>query len=168
MKTWMRWFVLLIFLLAGAVAWAGFCTNCGEKPRQGDKFCAQCGTRLPAEKMIEKTAQPPIARPATLHKKKRVPVAIPATSRGLKPNLFMVTTKYMTVEGKLIFEDHQFFIADIDEEMARVWSTDGVSSHELVMGWISLSELEKRSTFRRAAKVYTVEPSTPRGNHHRH
>lgn len=57
------------------------------------------------------------------------------------------------------FSGSCFFIADIVGEQARIWSRDGPFRPELLMGWVTLDELEKRSTFRRSGTVYTIEPS---------
>ncbi len=158
--------VLMLCLLVTA-AWASFCTNCGEKAREGDKFCAQCGTKF----VTEETVPTKVQSPAPQAKIRKTPVTVPATRMGPRASPFIVRTKYLSINGRLLFQDHVFFIADIIGEQARIWSRDGPFRPELLMGWVTLDELEKRSTFRRSGTVYTIEPSiesNPKRKHHHH
>lgn len=86
---------------------------------------------------------------------------------GPRASPFIVRTKYLSINGRLLFQDHVFFIADIVGEQARVWSRDGPFRPELLMGWVTLNELEKRSTFRRSGTVYTIEPSITSNSKHK-
>lgn len=154
--------VLMLCFLVTAV-WASFCTSCGEKAREGDKFCAQCGKKLVSEEAAPTKVQPPPPQ----EKIRKYPVTIPATRMGPRASPFIVRTKYLSINGRLLFQDHVFFIADIVGEQARVWSRDGPFRPELLMGWVTLNELEKRSTFRRSGTVYTIEPSISSNQKHK-
>jgi len=153
--------LMLCFLVTAA--WAGFCPNCGEKSREGDKFCPQCGKKVVTEKAVPTNVRssPPQG------KLKKHPITVPATRMGPRATPFFVRTKYLSINGRLVFKDHVFFIADIDGEQARIWSRDGPFRPELLMGWVTLDELEKRSTFRRSGTVYTIEPSMPSNPGHK-
>ncbi len=155
----------LCFLVTAA--WASFCSNCGEKARESDKFCAQCGKKLVSEATVPTKVQP-LPPQAKISK---IPVIVPATRRGTRASPFIVRTKYLSINGRLVFQGHVFFIADIVGEQARIWSCDGPFRPELLMGWVTLDELEKRSTFRRSGTVYTIEPSiqsNPKHKPHHH
>lgn len=146
---------LFMILAIGFPAWALYCPNCGIQAPDDDKFCSHCGRGLPEP--AAKTATigvPPLVFTGSLGS----PTTLTAPPA---PQAFQVTTHYLLVNGFRIPRDGFFWIAEIAGDRARVWSISKDSLYGLVMGWVTLAELVKRSTWSPERTTYCVEPPPP-------
>lgn len=145
--------ILLVLFLTTMVApvFAGFCPACGTEVAEQDVFCRKCGIRLGPQAPAD------------------VSVDSPTTSAGYQvvnstnhqPRPFQVTTHYLNVNGYRLPRHSYFWIAEVAGSQARVWSREGPPYDSLIMGWVSLTELEKRSTIVPGSTIVCVEPPPP-------
>ena len=151
----LRMLAVSIFILAGicSPAWAIYCTNCGNNVPDESKFCNQCGKTLSVVSQPAKENQTINEVPAVAS----YPTVIPAAA----PQAFQVTSHYLQVGGYRVYRNSFFWIAEVSGSRARVWSVNEAPYNELVMGWVSLSELEKRSTLKPSTSIFCVEPPPP-------
>jgi hypothetical protein len=140
-------FVLLLILATGGQGWALSCTNCGVDVVAGAKFCGQCGRPLPGTEAALAAAE---TGDSSLNL-----VAPPS------PQAYQVTSYYLLVDGFQVVRKSFFWIAEIKNERARIWCVNEPPVYGLIMGWVKLAELEKRSTWRADAITYCVEPPPP-------
>lgn len=149
----LRMLAVSLFLLAGicSPAWAIYCNSCGNEVADGSRFCNQCGQALSV------ATQPADTRPPVNEVVASYPTVIPAAA----PQAFQVTSHYLQVGGYRIYRNSFFWIAEVSGSRARVWSVNEPPYSELVMGWVALSELEKRSTLKPSTNIYCVEPPPP-------
>ncbi|MBF0546039.1 MAG: zinc ribbon domain-containing protein [Candidatus Riflebacteria bacterium] len=169
-------FILLVSIVAIAPAWGLYCPYCQAKAVEDAKFCAQCGKPLPAPEEIqpaparrELIPDPiPVPSPVLVPSPAPIPTPIPApiARTGLAPHSFMVTSNYLSVNGSRITYRSIFWIADINDDQARVWWMDWPHYYTLIMGWVPLAELERRTTFRPAPFINCVEPPPPSARLH--
>lgn len=152
MKKRMFVVVLLIFLLGSVTpVWALFCQQCGTKNVDEARFCYMCGKPLHGTK-IEPTTS---SKPDTDTPGRNVLAAPPS------PQAFQVTSRYLLVNGTPVHQKCLFWVAEVRGEQARIWSVNEFVTIGIVMGWVSLAELEKRTTLRLDGKIQCVEPPPP-------
>lgn len=138
--------VLLILTGITSQVWALYCTGCGSQAEDKDQFCRLCGRVLPGQ-MIESNDR---IKSEPINSQRVIP------SSGQKA--FQVTSYYLLVNGYRLDRKSLFWIAEVGGSQARIWSVDGPPYDRFVMGWVSLSELEKRSTLRTDSTIFCVEP----------
>ncbi|MBU1108168.1 MAG: zinc ribbon domain-containing protein [Candidatus Riflebacteria bacterium] len=146
-------FAMLIFAGICSPVWAIYCPNCGGEAPDGSKFCAQCGKALPEVSQSVKEIPPVSTTVAT----SSYPIIVTTPT----PQAFQVTSHYLLVGGYRIYQNSFFWIAEISGSRARIWSVNEPPYNELIMGWVSLSELEKRTTLKPGTGIYCVEPPPP-------
>ncbi len=144
---------ILLVLLPLTAAFAAFCPKCGNEVAAEDLFCRNCGQKLDGS--VENTGAT-----GDLFQNTRVPqqVIIPASTQ---PQPFKVTSHYLNVSGNRLYRDSYFWIAEVVGGQARVWSLEGPVYDSLIMGWVSLTELEKRSTLTPSSTIVCAEPPPP-------
>lgn len=145
--------LILIFIFCVGIivpALAAFCPACGAQVADQDKFCRQCGHQLSQEIDAGQTTAP--AEPPRYQ-------TVAAASN--QPQAFQVTTNYLNVNGYRLPRKSYFWIAEIVSGQARIWSHEGPPYDSLIMGWVSLNELEKRSTLTPGSTVVCAEPPPP-------
>ncbi|MDN5278379.1 MAG: Double zinc ribbon [Clostridiales bacterium] len=152
----LRTLTLVLFILVGLTgpAWALYCPACGFLAPDEDRFCRQCGqalTEKPAPGTQTRIKQP---EPAPEFPERTITKAKPA------PKPFQVTSHYLLVNGNRLYKKSLFWIAEVQGGQARVWSVEGPEYDRLVMGWVSLNELERRSTLTSSSDIYCIEPPT--------
>jgi hypothetical protein len=76
------------------------------------------------------------------------------------PSPFQVTSHYLSVRGNRLYKHSLFWIAEVKGASALVWSVDGPPYDKLIMGWVTLAELEKRSTLTPETDIYCSDPPT--------
>lgn len=144
-------FAVIMALALSLPALAVFCTSCGTMADAADKFCRQCGGQLPSlEKGISSNVSP---QPAAGYKT----IAVPSS----QPQAFQVTSHYLNISGNRIYRNSYFWIAELAGSQARVWSREGPPYDSLIMGWVSLHELEKRTTLQPGTVIVCAEPPPP-------
>ena len=151
----LRMLVFALFILAGicSPAWAIFCTSCGNEAADEAKFCDQCGKTLPGVTLPAKESLPVNETAVT--------GSYPNIVTSTIPQAFQVTSKYLLVNGYRIYRNSFFWVAEISGVRARIWSVNEPPYSELVMGWVSLPELEKRTTLKPGMRINCVEPPPP-------
>lgn len=151
----LRMLAFTVFILAVICSpvWAIYCTSCGNNAGNDSRFCDQCG------KAFVEVTQPGIENPPI-----NVTVVVGSYSvlaPAPRPQAFQVTSNYLLVNGYRIYQNSSFWIAEVSGSRARVWTVSEPPYNELVMGWVSLAELEKRSTLKPSTSIYCVEPPPP-------
>lgn len=152
MKLRIMLLALAIVLAMSSTLLADFCPACGNQVIEGSKFCNQCGKPLEA---ISQPGPEKSAETGTAVASYSIITTTPA------PQAFQVTSNYLLVNGYRIYKNSFFWIAEVSGSRARVWSVNAPPYSELVMGWVSLSELEKRSTLKPGTSIVCVEPPPP-------
>ncbi|MEW6710536.1 MAG: zinc ribbon domain-containing protein [Candidatus Riflebacteria bacterium] len=141
--------VIFFLTMIAIPAWALYCPACGTAIGSEDVFCRQCGKKL-------EPAQNSEIGPSTVAPLQKT-VVVPSRS----PQAFQVTSHYLNVGGNRLYRDSYYWIAEVAGEQARVWSNQGPPYDSLIMGWVSLSELEKRSTLTPGTVIVCAEPPPP-------
>jgi hypothetical protein len=147
MKYLMRFIGILLLAGFGHAAWGIPCAQCGLEARNDARFCDQCGRPLPG---------PAAGAPAGAS-------AQPSPGSAGSPvvQAFQVTSQYLLVSGYRLARHSLFWIAEVSGDRARIWSVDQPSGIGLIMGWVSIAELEKRSTLHPGVVISCVEPPPP-------
>ncbi|MBF0500001.1 MAG: zinc ribbon domain-containing protein [Candidatus Riflebacteria bacterium] len=148
-------FGLVFFIGIGSQAWALFCPECGAKAADDAKFCMQCGTRFSDTPSV--SSYTPVS-PLVFTGSMGSPTTLIAPP---SPQAFQVTSHYLNVNDYRIPKDNLFWIAEINGSRARIWCVNETPAYGFIMGWVPLSELEKRSTWKSDATIYCVEPPPP-------
>lgn len=150
-----RIFIFSILMVIGncCAAWAVFCSNCGKEVAAESKFCAQCGKPVAAD--VQSAVEPVANKEAAV-----TPAYSVVPSNQLQQS-FQVTSRYLMVNGYQIYRNSIFWIAELNGVSARVWTMIDQPYSGLVMGWVSLAELEKRSTLKPSVSIQCVEPPAP-------
>ncbi len=151
-----RLVVVIVLCLAGisAPAWALFCPYCGVQAADDARFCQKCGKAIP----VVNSTSAPVSGAAT------TPTETGSTetlSAPPSPRAFQVTSHYLNIEGQRLSRNGLFWIAEIVGERARIWCVNEPPEYGMVMGWVSFPELEKRTTWKRDAAFYCIEPPPP-------
>jgi hypothetical protein len=144
--------MLLLFVPASSLL-AAFCPACGYEVADRDLFCRNCGRQLIDDK--QKNVEPNAITPINPMPQQRI---VPASAQ---PQPFKVTSHYLNVSGNRLYRDNYFWIAEVVGGQARVWSREGPPYDSLIMGWVSLTELEKRSTLSPHSTIVCAEPPPP-------
>ncbi len=152
MKFRMLFFALSILIGISTPAWAVYCEICGNQVTDNSKFCSQCG------KPLTVIGQPGTENPA---ESAAAIASYSVITTSPAPQAFQVTSNYLLVNGYRIYKNNSFWIAEVSGSRARIWSVNAPPYSELVMGWVSLTELEKRSTLKPGASIVCVEPPPP-------
>lgn len=142
---------VIMALAISLPALAVYCTSCGTMADAADKFCRQCGGQLPSLENGISSNVPP--QPATGYKT----IAVPSS----QPQAFQVTSHYLNIGGNRLYRNSYFWIAELAGSQARVWSREGPPYDSLIMGWVSLHELEKRTTLQPGTVIVCAEPPPP-------
>lgn len=146
---------LLILVASGSPVWAAFCTGCGATVADDARFCGKCGKALPGSAGIDSAAAvPPSAT--------EVPAGQPPVSVAPSgPQSFLVTSRYLLLNGYRIPQNTPFWVAEVSGTRARIWCVNAPPWNGLIMGWVSLAELNKRSTWKTGTVIVCVEPPPP-------
>ncbi len=153
-----RWLMVGVLLLAvaGSPAWALFCTACGAQAADDARFCAYCGKPLAA-----RGAPAPSPEPASGPADPAEVGSFTVLAAPPAPQAFQVTSKYLQVAGYRVSRDSLFWIAEVRGDHARIWCVGEPPGTGLIMGWVSMAELEKRSTLKPGTVISCVEPPPP-------
>ncbi len=152
MKLRILFFALTIMIGISSAVWADYCPVCGNQVVDNSKFCNQCGKPLAV-------VTQPVMENQTEKNATVASYSILTTSPA--PQAFQVTSNYLLVNGYRIYKNSFFWVAEVSGSRARVWSVNAPPYSELVMGWVSLTELEKRSTLKPGTSILCVEPPPP-------
>lgn len=144
---------LLVLALICSPVWAIYCNNCGNNAKNESRFCDQCG------KAFVEVTQPGGQNSPAIGAVNVGSYSVLMSSP--RPQAFQVTSNYLLVNGFRIYQNTSFWIAEVSGSRARVWTVSEPPYNELIMGWVSLSELEKRSTLKPSISIYCVEPPPP-------
>ncbi|MFZ2961003.1 MAG: zinc ribbon domain-containing protein [Candidatus Ozemobacteraceae bacterium] len=151
--------LLLVFLILltgiGSPVWALYCPGCGVKAADDAKFCPQCGKSLPGGEAVSPS---PEVSPLAFKGSMGSPTVLIAPP---SPQAFQVTSHYLLLNEYRISRNSLFWIAEINGDRARIWCMNEPPVYGLIMGWIRLSELEKRSSWKSDSPIYCVEPPPP-------
>lgn len=148
----------LIFLLSVvSPVWALFCPKCGVKVLDDAKFCHQCGNTLPSTQLESVVTAEPAVPAQTVSEKPGSNVL----SSPPAPQAFQVNSHYLLVNGYRIPKKSLFWVAEVRGNNARVWCVSEYITFGIVMGWVSIAELEKRTTLKLDAGIQCVEPPPP-------
>jgi hypothetical protein len=140
-------FVILFILATGAPGWTLSCSNCGAAAADDVKFCGQCGRPFPGVEAPQRssgTGDSPVKL-----------VAPPS------PQTYQVTSYYLLIDGYRVARKSFFWIAEIKNKHARIWCLNEPPIYGLIMGWVKLTDLEKRSTWRSDTTTVCAEPPPP-------
>jgi hypothetical protein len=144
----------MLFILATVPVWALYCPSCGANAQESYKYCNQCGELLPDSSAANTEAQESKSAVTQNEAGRKILPADPS------PSPFQVTSHYLSVRGNRLYKHSLFWISEVKGSSALVWSVDGPPYDKLVMGWVALGELEKRSTLTPEADIYCADPPT--------
>lgn len=131
-------------------AWAIYCPQCGVEVADDARFCRMCGKPLTGKIEVATSSTQVSEAPGS-----NVLAAPPS------PQAFQVNSRYLLVNGFRISRKSLFWVAEVSGDRARVWCVNESLNFGIVMGWVSVAELEKRTTLKLDAGIQCVEPPPP-------
>jgi len=158
MKT--RWFLVVALVLIGSLpAWALFCSECGQKLKDGARFCSKCGVKTEGSSPGKGAPPDPAGKkpdPAPVVTPKAAEVATGGTFKT-KTDLFAYPKRgdeHNVLKKNFLFKPRRFrippgaeirILETVGDTLQIEWLSGDPAKNQ--KGWVTQEELALRSTW---------------------